>query len=868
VAAGGAPLRLGALRRAAAGSLLLSIASTPVAAQHVAAPGAAAGDTLTVVPDSSLARGSFHRKLLGEDYRSLWTTPIALPVFDLARVAGGLTPVEAGGGMQTASLRFEGGDGRQYVFRSMDKDPSKALPEDLRDGTIGDLVRDQVAAAHPTAPLVVSRLLATAGVLHATPRLGILPDDPALGEFREQFGGMIGFLEERPTGGEKRERDFAGADDVEGTFDMFEAIARTPTEQPDRLGFARARLMDFLLGDWDRHADQWRWARVAREGVGIWHPIPRDRDQAFSDYRGLLLGVARRAVPKLGTFDSTVAGDVAGLMYNGRVLDRHLLGGVSPTQFDSLAQALQAALTDSAIAYAVSALPPEHLAQDSAQLASRLRARRDDLRRAAVQYAHALADDVNLFGTEAADVVRIRRAGREVEVAIYASADSAERNVAYVRRRTSRELTHEFRVQLLAGDDDVHVVGDATGGPTVFLVTGEGIDRVRDESVGGRLELFDADSLTGEDSTLKVHRKPWSADLPSEDNPVPERDWGRTGSITPLLGYRSEYGVELGFAFARTDFGFRATPWLSRLSGGLSVATGSGGIRAEARYERYRRMSRSRWEMLARISQLQVIGFFGFGNENENEDPDDPAYNRVRNTEVLLRPSYILAVKRHSALEFGPILRFTSTRLDEDRLIGELQPRGTPDYGQVGLRAEWISDHRFIDSTGQQGVNYLVGATWWPRVWDVTSPIGEVHAAVTAHIPAPRLPLQPTLALRVGGRKVWGPYPWFDAALVGGSRTVRGLREQRYAGDAGVLANAELRMQVGAVNVLLPLNVGILGFADVGRVFLSGESSRRWHAGFGAGLWLWAIRPQNVVSFTVAHAEGRTAVYFTSGFMF
>lgn len=868
MAAGGGPLSLRAIARATACSLLLASAGAPLAAQRVAAPGARAGDTLTLVPDSTLERGGFHRRLFGEGYRALWATPLTLPVFDLAKVGGGLTPVEAGGGMQTASLRFEGGDGRQYVFRSLNKDPTKALPEDLRSGAIADIVRDQVAASHPTAPLVASRLLDAAGVLHAVPRLGILPDDPRLGDFRERFGGMIGYIEERPVAGKKREHDFAGADDVEGTFDMFEEIARTPVEQPDRRAYVRARLMDFLLGDWDRHQDQWRWARKERDGVGIWRPVPRDRDQAFSDYEGLLLGVARRAIPKLGTFDSTVAGNVVGLMFNGRVVDRHLLGGVQPEQYDSVAGELRAVLSDSIIEHAVAALPPEHRAQDSAQLAGLLRARRDDLPKAAKSFARILADDINLFGTERADVVRIRRAGREVEVAIYASADSATRDVAYVRRRTSRDLTHEFRVQLLDGDDDVEVVGDAAGGPTVFLVTGDGADHLRDASVGGRLEVFDADSLAIEAHAPKVHRKPWDADLPSEDNPVPERDWGHARSTTPLLGYRSEFGVELGLAYARTDFGFRARPWLSRLSGGLSVATGSGGIRAEARYERYRRMSRSRWELLARVTQLQVIGFFGFGNENDNEDPDDPTYNRVRNTQVLLRPSYIHAIKRHSALEFGPMLRYTSTRLDEDRLIGELAPRGTPTYGQVGLRAEFSSDHRHIDSTRQHGVQFIAGGSWWPKLWDVTETVGEVHGAVTAHLPAPGLPLQPTLALRVGGRKVWGPYAWFDAALVGGSRTVRGLREQRYAGDAGVLANAELRLRAGRVTLLFPTNVGVLGFADVGRVFLEGESSKRWHAGFGGGLWFWAVRPENVVSFTVASSEGRVAVYFTSGFMF
>jgi len=390
---------------------------------------------------------------------------------------------------------------------------------------------------------------------------------------------------------------------------------------------------------------------------------------------------------------------------------------------------------------------------------------------------------------------------------------------------------------------------------------------VRDESSGDRLELFDADSLAVDGREHRVRRTEYEDDIPTESNSVPPRDWGRSTATLPIFNYRSEFGFELGFAWSRSDFGFRAQPWLSRLSTRLSVATGSGGIRADVRYERQRRMSRSRWEVLARVSQLTQIGFFGFGNETP-PPAEELDYNRVRNTQVLLRPSYVAVFGKHSELEFGPTLRYTDTRLDEARLIGQVAPRGTPTFGQVGVRADWNTDLRNTDTTSHVGWRLSAGGSWWPQLWDVTAPIGEIHGMVSTTIPAPGLPLSPTLALRAGGRQVWGPYPYFDAALVGGSRSVRGLREQRYAGDAGVLGNAELRVRLGRVNLFLPTHLGATAFADVGRVFVSGEDSRRWHAGFGGGLWLSALRPQNILSLVVARAEERTAVYFTAGFMF
>ena len=50
----------------------------------------------------------------------------------------------------------------------------------------------------------------------------------------------------------------------------------------DQLAFARARLLDLLVGDWDRHEDQWRWAKFKQDDdIKLYRPIPRDRDNVF-----------------------------------------------------------------------------------------------------------------------------------------------------------------------------------------------------------------------------------------------------------------------------------------------------------------------------------------------------------------------------------------------------------------------------------------------------------------------------------------------------------------------------------------------------------------------------------------------------------
>ena len=71
---------------------------------------------------------------------------------------------------------------------------------------------------------------------------------------------------------------------------------------------------------------------------------------------------------------------------------------------------------------------------------------------------------------------------------------------------------------------------------------------------------------------------------------------------------------------------------------------------------------------------------------------------------------------------------------------------------------------------------------------------------------------------------MWGTFPYYEAAFIGGSDNVRGLREQRFAGDASVYGSAELRVFVTHFFLLFPADFGVLGLSDVGRVYSKGQS--------------------------------------------
>jgi hypothetical protein len=128
--------------------------------------------------------------------------------------------------------------------------------------------------------------------------------------------------------------------------------------------------------------------------------------------------------------------------------------------------------------------------------------------------------------------------------------------------------------------------------------------------------------------------------------------------------------------------------------------------------------------------------------------------------------------------------------------------------------------------------------------------------------------MRPTLALRIGGRKAWGRYPFHEASYLGDAETVRLGRDQRFGGDAFVHANAELRTALTRAVLVLPADVGVSALFDVGRVWLHGEDSTRWHHAFGGGAWLAFLRPENVLSVAVAKSEERTGLYVSVGFAY
>src|SRR5438093_2485000 len=430
------------------GLVLVALAAAPGVAP-AAEPPPSAPAHVKVVAAPRYKAGAIHKFLLGPTYRRLWTTPVEVEVLDLRTFHGGLKPVSKGGGKQTKSLKFESADGREWRVRSVDKSAARVLPLELRDSFVEQLAQDQISAANPAGPLIVDGLSEAAGLLTLPHRLVVLPDDPLLGKYREEFAHMLGLMEEDPRIESPVTPGFEGfTEKHSNTVELWEHLDAHPGERVDARAFLEARLFDVFIGDFDRHDDQWDW--LQRPGSPTWVPYPKDRDQAFAKFDGFILSLIRPAEPKLVNFEKHYS-DMVGLTWQGRFLDRRHLTTLEWPVWQEVAAELQARLTDPVIDAAVKRMPPEYYRIVGRQMAAKLKARRNLLPGAARKFYEILAKDSEAIGTDKADSARISRAadGR-VEVTLGGAQEGA---VPYFQREYDPRETKEVRVYLRGGDD-------------------------------------------------------------------------------------------------------------------------------------------------------------------------------------------------------------------------------------------------------------------------------------------------------------------------------------------------------------------------------------------------------------------------------
>jgi len=672
---------------------------------------------------------------------------------------------------------------------------------------------------------------------------------------------MLGLIEERPNENQGGPTAFRGAVTVTASETLTERLDESPANRVDARAFLTARIMDVFLGDWDRHRGQWRWATYQDEEPRSWMPIPTDRDQAFSKFDGIATRIVSLYMPQFVRFEEDYPG-IERLHWNGRALDRWFLSGLGRPVWDSIGSSLQARLDDTVIDEAVGRLPPEIFAQNGEELAKALRVRRDNLDQAWDAFYRLLAGQVDVHATAASEVVVVDRSEPgQVTVTLTAPAHD---DTPYLRRSFSTAETQEVRIYLGGGDDRVSVRGSANLGTSVRIIGGPGDDEFEvDGSVQG-IRLYDSegDNVVSGPATLdRKHFEEWVWTEEDRDQP---RDWG--GRTTPIFWtrYSSDLGLFLGGGLHKEWYGFRKRPYSTGLDvrGGWSLAESKGRLEIDGRVQGEN--TRLFGEVSARLSGLDVINYYGLGNDTPSRGGD---FHKLDHKAASLRATLGLPVGNGLTLSAGVVASWTETAQNAGRYFETLSDSvyGADDFLRLGATASLLFDPLADSETTASRIRVSLGGTTFPDFFgDVERSFAQAEALISALLSL-SLSSPVSLAIRAGGEQVWGRFPWSEAAFLGGGSTIRGWDDQRFAGDAAAFLSSELRVRLGHARIVVPVGVGVLGFYDIGRVFLDGSSPGGWHDSVGGGIWLQPMGQPYIFRGGVGVSDESTKVYLALG---
>jgi len=834
-----------------------------------------AQDTRRVVIGPDFGASAFKRLWMGSGYRALWTAEVTLPVLDLKTHGGGLTPVRVVGQAQSLGLAFRGADGRAYTFRSLHKHPERMLPPEWRDAWPAKAARDLTSGTHPGAALIQAALARAVGVPSTAPRLVVMPDDAALGEFRKQFAHEIGTIDEFPLAGPGATAGFMGATEILTSAQFWPRWLESPENRVDSRALLAARILDLWVDNYDRHSGQWRWMRIP--GQPLWQPLPEDPDFVLVRHDGLGPAIARVRLPDFLNFSSRYPRRLEGPLNNCYEIDRWLLSDLDREAWMTAARRVVDRLTDEVIESAVRTLPAEWYAISGARSAAELKARRAGLVDYALRVYALHAERTDIHTTDRRDVVTIaRNDDNSVAVTVSESGSASP----YYRRLFDPRETRELRVYLHGGDDLVTRTGRAGGPIRVRVIAGGGRDRVDDSTSGGSDVWRDAGNVSvWEGINTRVRYRAWFNPASSKETPWLEtRNYGHWTTWAPTGGYGRDTGVLIGVGATRTAWGFRTTGAASEQTFRAAVATSDVTGVVEYLGTFRRPASALAFRVHTVLSGVTGMNFYGFGNETPAE-PDRARY-RARQDVATVAPSIRLEAGKRFEAYLSPELRYAWSARRDGGIIDTMRPVGSDGLGQAVLRAGVAFDSRERAnahapgnlSGGWQeeqserfanGVSLSASAFYAPPVWDLSSGYGGGEATLAAYVGGPRA----HLAARLGGRVMSGSYPWFEAASVGGHNN-RGYNSFRFAGDSSAFGTLSLRSWIGQVPVVVPVKIGVVGFAETGRVWLRGEASDLWHPSIGGGLLLQPVATNSVVSVTVGRSREGSRYYFGMGFPF
>lgn len=833
---------------------------------------------------SDYDKSGFYRFLWGNRYRSYFGQPVDAPVVLLDTLYGGLKVTKEGGGHQSFSLRLEDANGKEYAMRSLKKSALKFLKfklpgisyntQDYRDTWVEEAISDFFTTAHPYMQLVIDPLAKAVDINHSDTQLYFVPKQDSLGVFNESYGDELYFIERRPSEeqanykGYKRiinEEGIRGrVTDYESTTDMLEKVKSDESYSVDQRSFIRARIFDMLIGDWDRHQDQWRWIEYeSPDGDKEFMPIPRDRDNAFPRFDGAAMKFINLFVPNSRnwqTFDAEID-NVKWLNLSGNKLDRALLTGYGPEVWEEEAKVIQQGISQEIIDKAFLKLPKAVQDETSEQIKTYLMQRLKTLPETALAYGKYLNKVVAISGTEKDDLFQIQRLENgATEVTIKRILKDEENEIIYQRMFTDN-TTKELWVYGL-GDDDVFKVSGNYGSNTrIKLIGGYGEDTYKVTNKKN-LKVFDweHEDINFTDDKPAKHL----SDLYTTNSFHWRYFTPNANIIVPNLGFRTDDGLFVGGSDTYTKNGLNGNPFLQQHS--LSALYYFKFQAVELNYKGIYGNIFPKWnfEMNAYYTNDRYSNnFFGFGNETiNNEDNLGRDYYRSR-----LRIFKANAGLSYYSLKVQALFESFKTIENPQRLFNRnvLDPEvfSAQNYGGMELSGYYDNDDAGDFPSKYLYFGFNLGYKANLNLSNNSFGYGALKLGFDHKLERTGSLVYSTMSefnSLIGDNTVF----FYHTPSIGGLNGLRGFRDERFSGKSYFYQQSDIKLRLKRyVTAVSPVTIGVYGGFDYGRVWQPNEDSNIWHTSQGGGFWISSLK---ALTFNIGYFNSKESNLIQVGF--
>ncbi len=493
----------------------------------------------------------------------------------------------------------------------------------------------------------------------------------------------------------------------------------------------------------------------------------------------------------------------------------------------------------------------------------------------ALKYYQFISKEVSVTGSNKSEYFHIKKHQNGIQLIVYKKIGSTDSASVMYNRVFDDKITKELRLYGLNGDDKFEIDGDVSSKIKLRIIGGKGNDTF-DLKGNMRNVVYDLSTEKNAAINLRKTNKEFSSDPSINEYKSTGFQYGRTKFPQLNLGYNAEDKFLVGIGFSKRTYGFRKDPFATdqRLITLYAPHEGAYQLKYDGVFNKV--ISKEDLVIHAQMVNPTLNNFFGFGNESVYDKSKSLEFYRVRYKYV---EADLLIRKRFNDIfnfSIGPSYYQYWSRYDDNakRILANPLVVGSDSAGIYGIKQFFGGKAKFDISYINNEIFPTRGITWFTTFTSLRGFNANAHAltkltsdmTIYASIKDPG---SVGAVLRFGGGHIFSKqYEYFQALNIGADNFLRGYRKNRFSGSSTAYASAELRVKLfKSQSYILPGNVGIMGFYDMGKVWQKEETSKKWHGAYGGGLY---YVPYNLImiSGTIAFSPEDKLFNFTLGTKF